>query len=132
MEDGGSLFSPDYLRPSQWRDLHSSDNGSNAGVKRLMLALLEISLRDATGVRRTKSHSQRRRKFVRPPSTRACDRVMRAQGARAQAADALAWVFDDGGDGPFAFVHVCETLGIDGEKLRERLIEKRAVETQAA
>lgn len=98
-----------------------------------MLGLLEISLRDALGARRTKSPSQRRRKFVRPPSTRACERVERAKGARALRREAIDWIFDESADGlPFSFVTVCETLGVDSEKLRERLIEKRAAERRAA
>jgi len=47
--------------------------------------------------------------------------VKRAKGASAQAADALAWVFGTGDGGPFAFVNVCDTLGIDAQKLRERV-----------
>ncbi len=86
-----------------------------------MLAILDVSLRDMTGVRRTKLPPQRRRTFVRPPSTRACERVERAKGARALRREALAWVFDDGGDGPFVFVNVCETLGVDSERLRARV-----------
>jgi len=132
MEDGlESLFVPDVLTPSQFADLRRSANGDDAPIKRLMLGLLEISLRDALGARRTKLPS-RRRTFVRPPSTRACERVKRAQGASAQAADALAWVFDDGGDGPFAFRSVCEVLEIDPGRLRERLAERRVAERQAA
>jgi hypothetical protein len=98
-----------------------------------MLALLEISLRDATGARRAKLPPQRRRTFVRPPSTRACERVKRAQGARALQREALDWIFDESADGlPFAFRSVCEALEIDPEYLRARLIGKRAAERQAA
>ncbi len=37
------------------------------------------------------------------------------------AASAIGWMFDDGGDGPFSFNNVCETLGIDGQALRARV-----------
>ncbi len=43
------------------------------------------------------------------------------QRARERAASAIDWIFDDGGDGPFAFRKVCDVLGVDAERLRERL-----------
>jgi len=56
------------------------------------------------------------------------------QSGRASALrrEALDWIFDDGGDGVFSFRNVCDTLGIDSARLRERLIGKRAAERQAA
>ena len=132
MEDGGSLFVPDFLTPSQWCDLHRSVNGDDAPIKRLMLALLEISLRDATGARRAKLPPQRRRTFVRPPSTRACERVERAKGARALRREAIDWIFDESADGlPFSFASVCDTLDIDVEALRER-VRGRSADKRAA
>ncbi len=40
-----------------------------------------------------------------------------------RAASAIDWIFD-GDEGVFAFVNICETLGIDGERLRSRVRER--------
>lgn len=130
MEDGASsLFVPDYLRPSQWRDLHRGENGNDASVKRLMLALLEISLEDAVGARRPAK--RRRWNALRSPRARARAKARRSSRARARAADARTWIFGDG-DGPFSFRTCCETLEIDGEKLRERIRGRSAEKRRAA
>ncbi len=124
MEDGlDSLFVPDFLTPSQWRDFHSGDNGPNAGLRRLFLALLEISLRDATGARSKKGRG-RRRKYKSTASQRERAAMKQSGRASAQAAEALDWIFDDGGDGPFAFRSVCEVLEVDAERLHARIRER--------
>ncbi len=116
MEDGASLFSPDYVRPSQWRDLHRSANGDAAPIKRLMFAILEVSLRDLTGVGKVSV----RRRTRRAPGVLAREATLRSSRAQVRAADARAWIFDDD-DGPFAFQNVCDVLGIDSARLRARL-----------
>ena len=116
MEDGGSLFSPDFLTPSQWHDIHRA---APDGIKRLMLALLEVSLRDATGQHSTKSRG-RRRKYKSTASQRERALAKHSQRASALRRDARTWIFGDG-DGPFSFTTCCETLEIDGAKLRERI-----------
>jgi hypothetical protein len=124
MEDDGFLpFRADALMPSQWRDLQASSNGPNAGIKRLMLALLEISLRDATGAR---DSTKANRKFRLSPRARARADAQRSSRARTHAADALAWIFDESADDlPFSFQNICSVLDIDPERMRARLTEQR-------
>jgi len=129
MIDDSPLLSPDTLLPSQFADLHRSASGKDAPIKSLLLAILEISLRDATGQHSTKGRG-RRRKYKSTASQR--ERAAMKQSGRASALrrDARAWIFGDG-DGPFSFRSCCETLEIDGEKLRER-IRGRTAEKRAA
>jgi len=112
VEDGGaSFFSPAYVRPSQWRDQHR--NGDDP-IKNLFRALLEISLRDATGVRR--AAKGRRRTRSRSAAILARAEVRRSQCAAALRRDALGWIFDESADGPFSFQNVCDVLEIDAER----------------
>jgi len=106
VEDGASLFRPDFLTPRQWQDFHR--NGDDP-VKNLLRALLELSLRDATGVRRQGSSVRRAR---RSPLLLAREGAKRSKQVRRDAREARLWIFDDGSDGPFSFVNVCEALGI--------------------
>jgi hypothetical protein len=117
VEESGSLFSPDYLRPSQFADLQRAGPD---GIRRLMLAILEISLRDATGVQSPIIGRKRRWNALTSPQARARADAQRSSLARQRRRDARAWIFGDG-DGPFSFRTCCETLEIDGEKLRERI-----------
>jgi len=129
MEDGGSsLFAPDFLTPSQFADLRRADNDP---IKNLMLAILKISLEDAAGARCKANGRKRRWNALRSPRARARADAQRSQRARERAAEAIDWIFGDG-DGPFSFRTCCETLEIDGAKLRERLRERRPAERQAA
>ncbi len=122
MEDDSPLITPDTFLPSQWRDIHVSDNGGpNAHIKRLMRAVLEEALRDATDSRRQQHCSlQRKKKWE----------VSRSRRAKGRAADASAWTFDDD-DGVFSFLGICEVLKIDPASLRAR-VRERLVEEQAA
>jgi hypothetical protein len=112
------LLTPDVLTTSQWRDIYRSTNGPDAGIKHLMFALLEISLRDATGTRYSRNAHRR---FNLPPKLRARYDRQRNQLATEQSRDALGWIFDDDSEGVFSFVNVCDVLGIDGERLRARI-----------
>jgi hypothetical protein len=114
MEDGASLFRPDYFRPSQWRDLHTSGDDP---VQNLLLAVLEQALRDLIGVGKI---SVRRRQYKSTAFQRERAATKHSQRASALRRDAREWIFG-GGDGPFSFVNVCDTLGIDGEALRVRV-----------
>ncbi len=124
MIDDSPLLSPDMLLPSQFADLRRSANGKDAPIKSLLLAILEISLRDATGVRSTKGRG-RRRKYKSTASQREHAAMKQSGRASALRRDARAWLFGDG-DGPFSFRTCCETLEIDCERLRERFRERRA------
>jgi len=119
VEDGASLFRPDYFRPSQWRDLHRR---SDDPIRNLLRAVLEISLRDATGVRRVRGIRRRTRSCSAAVLVRA--EAKRSRQVTALRRDALAWIFCDGG-GVFSFRSVCETLEISADKLRECVNAKR-------
>lgn len=98
----GSIFVPDVLTPGQYYDSRRDDS-TIAPLKRLMLAVLEDALRCFQNNAGTKSGA-RKRLF----------------------AEAEQWLCGEGGDGPFAFETVCETLGIEPSFLRSGLKEWRA------
>jgi hypothetical protein len=89
---------PDALTPQQYYDGVRADDPSVRPVKRLMLAVLEDAMRCYQTYANSRNGNQRRL-FV----------------------DAEAWLMDRRADGPFAFVTVCETLGIEPSCLREGL-----------
>ena len=91
----GNLFVPDVLTPEQFYDSRRDDSTIRP-VKKLMMAILEDALRcfqnnaDAKG-------GPRKRLF----------------------SEAEQWLIGEGGEGPFSFETVCETLGIEPQFLRE-------------
>jgi hypothetical protein len=97
----GSLFVPDVVTPEQFYDGRRDDSEIRP-VKRLMLAVLEDALRcfqnNATAV-----GGIRKRLFK----------------------EAEEWLCGSGGQGPFSFDTVCETLGIEPQFLRRGLIDWR-------
>src|SRR6202035_4615867 len=98
----GNLFVPDVLTPEQFYDSRRDDSRI-APVKRLMMAVLEDALRCFQNNADAKS-GQRKRLF----------------------AEAEHWLCGEGGDGPFSFEIVCETLGIEPQFLRSGLKEWRS------
>ncbi len=112
-----AFIANDAILPSQWCDAHRAGGDP---IKNLMFAILELSLRDATGVASPMSGRKRRKKYKSTAFQR--ERAAMKQSGRASALrrDARAWIFGDA-DGPFNFRTCCETLEIDGEKLRERI-----------
>jgi hypothetical protein len=92
------IMIPDGLTPGQYYDGIRADDACVRPVKRLMLAVLEDAMRCYQTYAGSRSLTQRRL-FV----------------------EAEAWLLDRRADGPFAFVTVCETLGIDPNCLREGL-----------
>ncbi len=117
MEDGeSSLFAPDCLTPSQWRDLHRGEDGP---IKKLMLAVLERAVFDIIEPR--PQTRRRKQKFE-------AQRISVAHERRSSAID---WISDTDADGVFSFQTVCAVLDIDPERLRSRLRERLA-EKQAA
>lgn len=98
----GSIFVPDIVTPEQYYDTRRDDSAI-APVKRLMMAVLEDALRCFQNNADAKS-GPRKRLF----------------------AEAEQWLCGDGGDGPFSFGTVCETLGIEPSFLRSGLREWRS------
>jgi hypothetical protein len=77
-------------------------DGDTSGPRALMLAVLVDAVQCIEqGRRRRRFHAQR------------------------LAAEAETWVRSDRGDWPFAFVNVCEVLGLDPDALRKRLLMMR-------
>ena len=97
----GNLFVPDVLTPEQFYDSRRDDSTIRP-VKKLMMAILEDALRcfqnnaDAKG-------GPRKRLF----------------------SEAEQWLIGEGGEGPFSFETVCETLGIEPQFLRRGLRDWR-------
>ena len=97
----GSLFVPDVLTPEQFYDSRRDDSNIRP-VKKLMMAILEDALRCFQNNADAKTGS-RRRLFL----------------------EAEQWLCGEGGEGPFSFEMVCETLGIEPDFLRTGLREWR-------
>lgn len=97
----GSLFVPDVVTPEQFFDSRRDDSTIRP-VKRLMLAVLEDALRCFQNNADAKS-GPRRRLFD----------------------EAEEWLCGSGGEGPFSFDSVCQTLGIEPGFLRRGLLEWR-------
>ncbi len=92
------MLIPDAMTPGQFYDGIRADDASIRPIKRLMLAVLEDAMRCYQTYACTHNRAMRRL-FV----------------------EAEAWLMDKNGDGPFACVTICETLGIDPGCLREGL-----------
>ncbi|HXW85497.1 MAG TPA: hypothetical protein VEJ86_13905 [Candidatus Binataceae bacterium] len=92
---------PDVLTPEQFYDSRKDDS-SIRPVKKLMMAILEDALRCFQN-NATAKGGARKRLF----------------------AEAEHWLCGEGGEGPFSFETVCETLGIEPQFLRSGLREWR-------
>src|ERR1700747_2566261 len=89
------LVAPEVLTPGQYHDgVHREDHETRA-VKRLMLAVL------SDAVRCFQAYADARNPAV-----------------RLRFAEAQAWILDRKAEGPFAFVTICESLGIEPNCLR--------------
>ena len=94
------LVAPEVLTPAQYHDgVHREDRETRA-VKRLMLAVL------SDAVRCFQAYADAR------------NRVGRLRFAEAQA-----WILDRKAGGPFAFVTICESLGIEPNCLRKGICQ---------
>jgi hypothetical protein len=98
----GTLFVPDVLTPEQFYDSRRDDSTIRP-VKKLMMAILEDALRCFQNHADAKA-GPRKRLFQ----------------------EAEQWLCGDGGEGPFSFETVCETLGIEPGFLRNGLKEWRS------
>lgn len=123
--------SPGYVRPSQWRDMHTGANGDDAPIHRLMLAMLEDALRCATGARSPRARYWKR-KFKATAAQREFAATKRSRRANHLAREAIGWINDCDAVGVFSFQNVCETLGVDAAKLRARVRELLVGEKRAA
>jgi hypothetical protein len=93
----GNLFVPDVLTPEQFYDSRKDDSNIRP-VKKLMMAILEDALRCFQNN---------------------CDAKIGSRKRLFQEAEH--WLCGEGGDGPFSFEMVCETLGIEPSFLRNGL-----------
>jgi hypothetical protein len=90
------FLTPHILTPSQYYDRVHRDDHETQAVKRLMLAVLSDAVRC----------------FLAYAAAR--DRTGRLRFAEAEA-----WILDHKAAGPFAFVTICESLGIEPDCMRE-------------
>jgi hypothetical protein len=94
------LVAPEVLTPGQYHDgVHREDHETRA-VKRLMLAVL------SDAVRCFQAYADARNPAV-----------------RLRFAEAQAWILDRKAEGPFAFVTICESLGIEPNCLRNGICQ---------
>ena len=87
---------PAVLTPSQYYDRVHRDDHETQAVKRLMLAVL------SDAVRCFQAYADARNRT-----------------GRLRFAEAEAWILDRKAEGPFAFVTICDSLGIEPNCMRE-------------
>jgi hypothetical protein len=90
-----SIFQGSDILPVQYTDLFRRGSSSDA-ERRLLFALLEDGIRCYLRYRDAERNSPQRLEFL----------------------EASNWINSEDDDGPFAFVNVCESLGIDPSRLR--------------
>jgi hypothetical protein len=87
---------PDVLTPGQYYDRVHRDDHETQAVKRLMSAVLSDAVRCFQAYAAARNRT-----------------------ARLRFAEAEAWILDHKAEGPFAFVTICESLGIEPNRMRE-------------
>jgi len=92
-----ALFTPDLITPSQYFDQRRTP--ADAGIRRLMLTVLEDGIRDFQRYRNNASTNHGRRIFW----------------------EAQRWIEAEGDLGPFCFDTLCETFNCDPQLSRERI-----------
>jgi hypothetical protein len=97
--------SAETIMPSQWLDLHASDNGEASPLRRLYLAVLADAVRCVTGHAYSESSGKHRRRH-RAISEKECREWLRSDS-----------------DAPFGFLTTCAVLGIDPAWMRAGLRE---------
>jgi hypothetical protein len=90
------LMTPDVLTPAQYYDGVRTEYPDTPAMKRLMLAVLEDALRCLQTYAETRNPAHRK-----------------------VFGEAEAWILDRKAQGLFAFVNVCEALGIQPDHLRD-------------
>ena len=97
---------PDFTTPEQYAERHRVDDGMGP-EKALMYAVLKDGIRCFY-----KNVGATRRRNAR------------------MFAEAEEWLLEDSYDDPFSFRSICDTLGIDADCLRERLVDWKAQELE--
>jgi hypothetical protein len=97
-----NVFQGSEILPSQYNDLCRRGTSLEA-ESRLLFALLEDGIRCYMRYRGAQRNSPRRLEFI----------------------EAFDWINSEVDEGPFAFVNVCETLGIDPSRLRDGIDKHR-------
>ena len=90
------LVTPEVLTPGQFHEGVHREDGETRAVKRLMLAVLSDAVRCFQAYADARNPAERLR-----------------------FAEAQAWILDHKAEGPFAFVTICESLGIEPNRMRE-------------
>jgi hypothetical protein len=90
-----NIFQGSDILPIQYNDMFRRGSSSDA-ERRLLFALLEDGIRCYLRYRDAERNSPQRLEFI----------------------EAANWINSESDDGPFAFVNVCEALGIDPSHLR--------------
>ncbi len=96
------LMIPDILTPVQYYDGVHRDNPETQAIKRLMCAVL------ADAVRRFQTYAD-----------------AKSRAGRRMFGEAEWWILDRNSEGPFTFQAICETLGIEPDRLRDGLHQWR-------
>ena len=91
------LFQGCDILPVQYNDMFRRGSSSADAERRLLFALLEDGIRCYLRYRDAERNSPQRLEFL----------------------EASTWINSQDDDGPFAFVNVCEALGIDPSHLRD-------------
>src|SRR5215831_17828040 len=94
------LIIPDVLTNGQYHDRVHRDDHETRAVKRLMSAVL------SDAVRRLQAYAH-----AKDPA------------GRLRLAEAQTWILDRNAEGPFAFVTICEALGIEPNRMREGILQ---------
>lgn len=94
------LMGPDILTPAQYHDGVHRDNPEAQAIQRLMFAVLA----DAVRCFQTYANAQ-------------------SSAGRRMFGEAEWWILDRNSDGPFTFQAICETLGIEPDRLRDGLCQ---------
>jgi hypothetical protein len=89
------LVTPEVLTPGQFHEGVHREDGETRAVKRLMLAVLSDAVRCFQAYADARNPAERLR-----------------------FAEAQAWILDHKAEGPFAFVTICESLGIEPNCMR--------------
>jgi hypothetical protein len=90
------LLIPEVLTPGQYYDRVHADDHETLAVKRLMSAVLSDAVRCFQAYAKARNLA-----------------------GRLMFAEAQAWILDRKAEGPFAFVTICESLGIEPNRMRE-------------